>query len=77
VPNPIYGVDKVTRLLLGLARKAHLAGWRIYGGCEWRTGFVFRLDGKINSVLSLDLDEDGRIRTVFFVVNPDKLSRAN
>jgi len=78
VPNPIYGVDKVTRLLLGLARKAPpgLAGGYM-ADVNGEPGFVFRLDGKINSVLSLDLDTDGRIRTVFFVVNPDKLSRAN
>jgi len=78
VPNPIYGVDKVTRLLLGLARKAPpgLAGGYM-ADVNGEPGFVFTLDGRMNSVLSLDLDEDGRIRTVFFVVNPDKLSRAN
>ncbi len=78
VPNPIYGVDKVTRLLLGLARKAPpgLAGGYM-ADVNGEPGFVFTLHGKINSVLTLALDEDGRIRTVFFVVNPDKLSRAN
>src|SRR5258708_24776854 len=77
VPNPIYGVDKVTRLLLGLARKAPpgLTGGYL-ADVNGEPGFVFTLDGKINSVLTLDLDEDGRIRTVFFVMNPDKLPGA-
>jgi RNA polymerase sigma-70 factor (ECF subfamily) len=76
-PNPIYGVDKVKRLLLGLARKAPpgLAGG-YPADVNGEPGFVFTLDGKINSVLTLDLDEDGRIRTVFFVMNPDKLNGA-
>jgi RNA polymerase sigma-70 factor (ECF subfamily) len=78
VPNPIYGVDKVTRLMLGLARKAPpgLASGYI-ADVNGEPGFVFTLDGKINSVLTLDLDEHGRIRTVFFVVNPDKLPAAS
>jgi len=76
VPNPIYGVDKVTRLLLGLARKAPPG---LSGGypadVNGEPGFVFTLDGKVNAVLSLDLTEDSRIRTVFLVVNPDKLPK--
>jgi len=78
VPNPIYGVDKVTRLLLGLARKAPpgLSGGYM-ANVNGEPGFVFTLDGKINSVLTLDLTEDGRIRTVFLVVNPDKLPKGS
>lgn len=30
-----------------------------------RPGLAFTLDGKINSVLSLNLDDQGRIRTIF------------
>lgn len=77
-PNPIYGIDKVTRLLLGLARKAPpgLSGGYL-ADVNGEPGFVFTLDGKINAVLSLDLTEDGRIRTVFLVVNPDKLPKGS
>jgi len=78
VPNPIYGIDKVTRLLLGLARKAPPG---LSGGypadVNGEPGFVFTLDGKVNAVLSLDLMEDGRIRTVFLVANPDKLPKGS
>jgi RNA polymerase sigma-70 factor (ECF subfamily) len=77
-PNPIYGIDKVTRLLLGLARKAPpwLSGGYL-ADVNGEPGFVFTLDGKMNAVLSLDLAEDGRIRTVFLVVNPDKLPKGS
>lgn len=72
--NPIHGVDKVLRLLVGLARKAPpgLSGGYL-ANVNGEPGFVFTLGGKINSVLSLDLDSQGRIRTIFFINNPAKL----
>jgi RNA polymerase sigma-70 factor (ECF subfamily) len=71
-PNPIYGADKVARFFLGITRK---------GGVEWeprlvpvngRTGMVGLVEGHPHGVLSVQV-EDGRIRSVFLVVNPDKL----
>ncbi len=72
--NPIYGADKVVRLVLGLARKAPpgLSGGYL-ADINGHPGFVFTRAGEINSVITLDLDEDARIRTVFFVNNPEKL----
>lgn len=73
--NPVVGADRVARLWMGLVRKA--AG-------EWesrpavvngRTGLVNYLDGRLHSVLSLQVEE-GRIRSIFLVVNPDKLPPA-
>lgn len=72
--NPIYGVDKTIRFILGLLRKAtpELASGH-FASINGEPGFVFTLEGKTVSVLTLDIDEDERIRSVYFVVNPDKL----
>lgn len=72
--NPIYGADRVVRLIGGLLRKT--AG--VLGGrpveVNGQPGFFFTLDGKPLSVLTLDLDESGRIRAIYQVVNPEKIS---
>ena len=73
--NPIYGVDKTIRFILGLMRKAppELAGG-YFASVNGEPGFIFTLEGKTASVLTLDLDEDERIRAIYFVANPDKLT---
>jgi RNA polymerase sigma-70 factor (ECF subfamily) len=72
--NPIYGADRVVRLIGGLLRKT--AG--VLGGspvdANGQPGYFFTLDGKPLSVLTLDLDETGRIRAIYQVVNPEKIS---
>jgi RNA polymerase sigma-70 factor (ECF subfamily) len=72
--KPIYGADKIVRLVLGLTRKA-LA--QLQGGyitdINGQPGFVFTIADQVSSVMTLDLDEDERIRRVYFVANPDKL----
>jgi len=72
--NPIYGADKTIRFILGLMRKwpSDLsAGY--FATINGEPGFVFTQEGSMASVLTLDLDEDERIRAVYFVANPDKL----
>jgi RNA polymerase sigma-70 factor, ECF subfamily len=72
--NPIFGADRVVRLVAGLLRRG--SGAAIGGrpaDVNGQPGFVFTLDGKPYSVLTLDLDETGRIRSLFHVLNPDKL----
>jgi len=70
--NPIYGADRVARFLIGVARK---------GGREFRRepvlingqpGFIGLLEGEIRAAMVLDIEDD-RIRTVYIVVNPQKL----
>ena len=76
IPRPVFGRDRVTRLLLGFARSrdelelsmrlAHVNG---------QPGAVFfKPDGSPFSVISLDV-AGGAITAVRSVVNPDKLSR--
>jgi RNA polymerase sigma-70 factor, ECF subfamily len=74
IPRPVFGRDRVTRLLLGFARigdelalTVHLA--RVNGQPG---AVVFSPDGSPYSVLSLDV-ADGVVTAVRSVVNPDKL----
>jgi len=73
--NPIYGLDKTIRFILGLNRKW---GQELSGGyfaeVNGEPGFVFTLDEKMASVLALDIDDDERIRAIYYVANPDKLA---
>lgn len=71
-PNPIFGAERVARFFLGITSK---------GAAEWepllvpvngRTGMVGLVEGHPHGVLAIQV-EDGRIRSVFLVVNPDKL----
>jgi RNA polymerase sigma-70 factor (ECF subfamily) len=76
--NEIVGADRVVRGLLGVLRKARARG---DGEASHRVGRVngepallrFQ-DGRLVSVSTLQV-EDGRIRAIFSVLNPDKLAR--
>ncbi len=75
--NPIFGADRVVRLIGGLLQKGAVGAW---GGTpaevNGQPGFLFTLDGKPVSVTTLDLDESGRIRAIYSVLNPEKLPAA-
>lgn len=76
--NPVFGLEKAVRLVLGIRRKwpplegttARLA--RVNG----QPGVVLSHDGVVFQTMSLDL-ADGRIAAVYTVRNPDKLARLN
>ena len=72
--RPIVGADKVVRLLvggLGKAAGAITAGPTVVNG---NPALVVRLDGEIDVVVAVRV-EDGRITGLYFVRNPEKLSR--
>jgi len=76
--NPIFGVDKVIRLIdglrHGLRQKQGPGDWSGYlADVNGEPGFVYTLDGNPWMVTTLDLDESGRIRAIYGVLNPDKL----
>ncbi|UTS81694.1 RNA polymerase sigma factor SigJ [Phaeobacter piscinae] len=71
--NPIYGRDKVLRLLAGLARKAHHTApdhWRL---CQLNglPAIVSRGEDGILQATSLDI-RAGRITRIYVTRNPDK-----
>jgi RNA polymerase sigma-70 factor (ECF subfamily) len=72
--RPVFGRDRVTRLLLGFARIADDLGLEIrLAEVNGQAGAVFFTpDGSPYSVLALDV-VDGAISALRSVVNPDKL----
>jgi RNA polymerase sigma-70 factor (ECF subfamily) len=76
--NPVYGLEKAVRLVLGIKKKwpapegatARLA--RINGA----PGLVLSHDGVVFQTMALEIT-DGRIAAVYTMRNPDKLARLN
>lgn len=74
VPRPVVGARKVARLLV--------AGWEQVGDrvsivpvqLNGRPGLVLRLGAELNGVVAVRV-EDGLITGLYFVHNPEKLSR--
>ncbi|MFD1149399.1 RNA polymerase sigma-70 factor [Saccharothrix hoggarensis] len=74
VPNPIFGADKVTRLV-----RAGLLKLKGALTCELTTvngnpALVLRMDGEIDGIMAIRVDE-GRITGIYYVRNPEKLTR--
>ena len=79
--RPVVGLDHVSRFLLGVVQKVSTY---LEEGVDLRIevarsavngdpALVMFVDDKILYVYALDLDADGRIRTVFVMANPSKL----
>ena len=79
--RPVVGLDHVSRFLLGVVQKVSKY---LEDGMDLRVevarsavngdpAIIMFADDKILYVYTLDLDEDGRIRTVFVMANPAKL----
>jgi RNA polymerase sigma-70 factor (ECF subfamily) len=74
VPNEVRGADKVARGILGgLQRLVPKTLVRKLVRINGAPGLVNYLQGKPHSVLTLDI-QDGRIREIYIVTNPEKLS---
>jgi len=74
VPNEVRGADKVARGILGgLKRLVPKALVRKLVRINGAPGLVNYLEGKPHSVLTLEV-QDGRIREIYIVTNPEKLS---
>ena len=75
--RPIHGVERVARLLVGLARRGVTEGldvaWRP-APVNGRTGLIVEANGAIVGVVDLAI-RDGRVAELATVVNPDKLTR--
>jgi RNA polymerase sigma-70 factor (ECF subfamily) len=75
--KPIFGSDKVQRLLLALSGKIKSEAAPIIKPVEinGRTGLLIVVDGVLYSALDIEAD-DGRITAIYLLRNPDKLARA-
>jgi len=72
---PIYGSDRITRFFNSIVTKFGDAGIEARPAIvNGEPGSLNFLGGRLANVLSIQI-EDGRIRRLFLVVNPDKLAR--
>jgi RNA polymerase sigma-70 factor, ECF subfamily len=70
--NPIVGADKVVRFLVGVSRKVPVLRPEfvdVNGG----VGVVLWDGERLHSVLTVEVDGEGRIAGVYLVSNPEKL----
>lgn len=74
LPNPIVGADHVARVLAaGLARHRSQLSAELVEVNGW-PAVALRLAGELYSVTALRM-EDGLVREIYTVANPDKLTR--
>ncbi len=73
-PAPIFGRDRVLRLLEGLLKRARQRNLRLglHNVNGQAGGFVIDPDGNVINVVSFDV-RDGTITNIWSVANPDKL----
>lgn len=75
--NVIRGRDRVARLILGVTGKHAVAGRAVHAEKARINGTLalrISIDGALDSVVLLETD-GSRIKTIFIVRNPDKLTR--
>ena len=70
--NPIYGADRVARLLLGLLRKAPEDYRSRVALINGQPGLINYVNSVPSAILTLDI-LDGHIWEIDVIVNPDKL----
>ncbi len=70
--NPIYGVDRIVRFILGLRNKypGEFGGFPLE--VNGAPGAAITLDGRPYMIHTIEVEGD-RIRTIYYVMNPDKL----
>ncbi len=74
--RPVYGRDRVARLLLRFMRAAEpFGGWTLRRVRVNGQPGVLRSDaaGKLTAVVAFDVTDDGRIAAIRSITNPDKL----
>lgn len=71
--NPIRGADRIARFIVGIQRKRNMSfaftPVRVNGG----PGFLVALGARMQGVWALDI-ADGRVRRLYQVANPQKLT---
>jgi RNA polymerase sigma-70 factor (ECF subfamily) len=73
-PRPITGADKVARFIVGGPGKAQVTLTGVPMLVNGNPAIILHVDGEIDGVLAARV-EDGRITGLYFVRNPQKLTR--
>ncbi len=71
--NPIYGADRVMRLMIGISRKMAAGLEAVPASIGGEPGCVLMKQDRPHSFLTLDIAGDGLVRGVYIVTNPEKL----
>lgn len=71
--NPLYGPDHVARFLIGVARKGAAASRVQFAAVNGEPGVLLTEPSGILTVVTIELDTDGRLSRLFFMRNPEKL----
>jgi RNA polymerase sigma-70 factor, ECF subfamily len=72
--NPIIGAERIARFFAGIGKKGHFAELRAQPAeVNGKPGTLIYEGDRLESVVSVQVDEDGRIAMIFLVVNPEKL----
>lgn len=71
--HPLHGPDHVARFVIGLAKKASGLSFDVVP-VNGQFGILIRNEGKLETMTVLDIAE-AHIRAVYFIRNPDKLTR--
>ena len=75
LPLPIYGPDKVARAgIFGLTKLKTMSPLQRIVEINGEPGIVSYVEGRPQSVFTIEVNE-GRIRAIYIVTNPEKLSR--
>jgi RNA polymerase sigma-70 factor (ECF subfamily) len=75
LPRPVFGRDRVLRMLVGFATRMSELGLRTErADVNGQPGArVVDPDGRLVNVFALDIADDGTVQTVRSIINPDKL----
>lgn len=72
--QPVVGADKAIRLFVGSMQKVGGTLTTEPAVINGNPALLFRLDGEVDGVAALRI-EDGRVTGIYYVRNPEKLSR--
>ncbi|MEV4115563.1 RNA polymerase sigma-70 factor [Nonomuraea sp. NPDC049695] len=73
-PRPIISADKVARFIVGGIGKAEVTLTGDFTVVNGSPGLLLRVDGQIDGVIAIRV-EDARIAGLYYVRNPEKLTR--
>lgn len=74
VPNRVAGADRVARLIMGGLRKVGVAVTGTPALVNGRPALAIHLDGEFDGIMAAHI-EDGLITGLYYVRNPEKLTR--
>ena len=70
----LAGLAEVAAFLMHIARKPNGGGWRFAPTrVNGNAGVLISTESGLGSVMSIELDPDGRVAAIYLVRNPDKL----